>query len=148
MTLPRIISIGYEGRTVDDVVMELERHGATLLVDVRLTPLSRKPGLSKRALAERLAGAGIRYLHLRALGNPKDNRDPFRSGRVGEGRDRFATLLAAPEPQSALAEVAELTEQHVVAVLCFERDHASCHRQVVTEQVVHRLPAAAQVTYA
>jgi hypothetical protein len=35
--------------------------------------------MSKRKLAAALADAGIDYMHLPALGNPKDNRQPFRT---------------------------------------------------------------------
>jgi hypothetical protein len=34
--------------------------------------------MSKRKLAAALGEAGIGYVHLPALGNPKDNREPFR----------------------------------------------------------------------
>ncbi|MCO1660522.1 DUF488 domain-containing protein [Pseudonocardia sp. S2-4] len=72
---PALLTVGYEGRSVDDVVAGLVAQEVSLLIDVRLTPLSRKRGLSKRGLTEHLAAAGIEYLHLRALGNPVDNRD-------------------------------------------------------------------------
>ncbi|MDR1430587.1 MAG: DUF488 domain-containing protein, partial [Propionibacteriaceae bacterium] len=50
------------------------------LVDVRQTPISRKRGLSKTALGAALSEAGIDYIHLRELGNPRDNRDGYRQG--------------------------------------------------------------------
>ena len=65
------MSIGYEGKTVDDLVAQLLEQGVPVLVDVRLTPPSRKPGLSKTKLSEALAAVGIGYVHHRALGNPK-----------------------------------------------------------------------------
>ena len=48
-------TVGYQDRTVDDVIDVLSTAGVEVLVDVRLTPLSRKPGLSKHRLAARLA---------------------------------------------------------------------------------------------
>ncbi|HEX8508590.1 MAG TPA: DUF488 domain-containing protein [Propionibacteriaceae bacterium] len=69
-----LISVGYEGRDVEGLVASLTQQRVAVLVDVRLTPLSRKPGLSKKRLASTLAEHGIDYLHLPALGNPKDNR--------------------------------------------------------------------------
>jgi uncharacterized protein (DUF488 family) len=90
-----LLSIGYEGRDASTMADELASAGVTVLVDVRLTPLSRKRGFSKTALRELLATRGIAYVHLRALGNPKDNRDNFRVGEVGEGRRRFRQLLDA-----------------------------------------------------
>ena len=42
-----MLTIGYQPRTVDDVINELHCAEVKVLVDVRLTPLSRRPGLSK-----------------------------------------------------------------------------------------------------
>src|SRR3954471_17458392 len=61
-----LVSIGYEGKTVVDLVAQLLEQGVRVLVDVRLTPLSRKPGLSKSKLAEALVAVGIIYVHHRA----------------------------------------------------------------------------------
>jgi uncharacterized protein (DUF488 family) len=66
--------------TAEELIDELTELGVRVLVDVRLNPLSHKPGLSKRRLAEAVEAAGMSYLHLRELGNPKDNRDAFRAG--------------------------------------------------------------------
>jgi uncharacterized protein (DUF488 family) len=148
MSSPRLVSIGYEGRTAEDLVDELTQQGVQVLVDVRLTPLSRKPGLSKRRLAERLAEVGIDYLHLKALGNPKENRQPFWDGRVTDGCAAFGELLDSDEPQAALQTIADLTVTGTVAILCFERDHERCHRQVVTDRVTDRLPGGRAVVYA
>lgn len=79
---PRIlVSIGYKGKTAGDLITALLEQRTRALIDVRLTPLSRKPGLSKTKLSETLAAAGIRNLHYRALGNPKDNRPGYRAGQ-------------------------------------------------------------------
>jgi uncharacterized protein (DUF488 family) len=147
MATSGLVSIGYEGRSVGELVGELRRQQVTVLVDVRLTPLSRKPGLSKQRLAVHLKAAGIEYLHLKALGNPKENRERFREGRVADGCRVFEELLASPEPQSALATIAELSSSQTVAVLCFERDPERCHRQVVTTRV-SELTATGSVVYA
>ncbi|MBN8897184.1 MAG: DUF488 domain-containing protein, partial [Rhodospirillales bacterium] len=50
MTAP-ILTIGYEGCTIDGVVAALRDAGTELLIDVRAVPQSRKPGFSKRQLA-------------------------------------------------------------------------------------------------
>jgi uncharacterized protein (DUF488 family) len=63
-----------------------------VLVDVRLTPLSRKPGLSKTKLSEALAAVGIKYVHHRALGNRRDNRAGFRAGEP-DSRARYREVL-------------------------------------------------------
>ncbi|MBM9463433.1 DUF488 domain-containing protein [Aeromicrobium sp. YIM 150415] len=142
----RIVSIGYEGRTIEEFVDVLRDHQVSAVADVRLTPLSRKPGFSKTRLTAALAEAGIVYVHLRPLGNEKDNREPFWSGRVDEARATFRQRLSSPEPRAALAQLAELAGDHAVAVLCFESDPARCHRHVVLDELAHDMPLS--VTYA
>lgn len=138
-TVPRLVSIGYEGRDVAELIGNLQQESVTVLVDVRLNPISRKPGLSKTKLAESLRAAGIEYVHLRGLGNPKDNREGFRSGN-GEARERYRKVLRADEGARALKHVSELLGGGVVALLCFEVDHRQCHRGLVTEALVEDRP--------
>ena len=136
-----VVGVGYEGRDAEQFVHELVTAGVGVVVDVRLTPISRKRGFSKRALAENLEAAGIRYEHLRALGNPKDNRAGF-AGEDDELRaalDRYSALLGAADAVAALDRVAELAVSNRVAVLCFEAHDHRCHRQVVLSQVDEQL---------
>ncbi len=135
-----LISLGYEGRSVRDLVEDLRSQHVAILVDVRLTPLSRKPGMSKRKLAAALAEAGIDYVHLPALGNPKDNREPFRTGDP-TSRERFRALLRDEIALQALDHIAELLEGGAVAVLCVERGHEHCHRHLVAAAVLEARPS-------
>src|ERR1700761_3672848 len=75
-----LLTIGYEGCTIADVLAELKASRVGLLVDVRAVPISRKPGFSKRQLAAGLDEAGIAYVHLQGLGTPKPGRDAVRAG--------------------------------------------------------------------
>src|SRR5690242_1800847 len=54
-----LLTIGYEGCTIDQVLAELKAAGVELLIDVRAVPMSRKPGFSKRQLAAGLDEQGI-----------------------------------------------------------------------------------------
>ncbi|MHB9759853.1 DUF488 family protein, N3 subclade [Streptomyces sp. BYX5S] len=137
-------SVGYEGRDIDSFVASLKDTQISMVADVRLTPISRKPGFSKTRLGNALDEAGIGYAHLRGLGNPKDNRAPFWEGRVSEGRARFRSLLRTDAARADLDRLAEHAAQARVAVLCFEKDEQRCHRQVVLETLHKRasLPVA------
>ncbi len=68
---PPLLTIGYEGTTLANVLAALRAARTELLIDVRAVASSRKPGFSKNLLAGSLADAGIGYLHLQALGTPK-----------------------------------------------------------------------------
>lgn len=130
-----IVSVGYEGRTIEAFVDQLVRAGVKTVADVRLNAISRKAGFSKTRLREALATAGIEYLHMRSLGNAKDNREPFWNGRVEEGRRVFRESLESPAAESSLEELSALVRSQVVAVLCFESDVEKCHRKVVIDEV-------------
>jgi uncharacterized protein (DUF488 family) len=134
-----LVSLGYEGRTADELISAARRANVTVLVDVRQTPLSRKPGLSKRRLAAALEDAGIEYVHLRALGNPKENRAPFREGQPSSHR-LFRSLLGAEDGAAAIQRVADLLDDEIVALLCFEREHNACHRHLVAEALREARP--------
>ncbi len=128
----RIYSVGYEGLEVDGLIEHLLSAGVTLVIDVRLNPISRKAGFSKKSLSARLATAGIEYRHDAALGNPVDNRDSFRRGDGEEGKRRMREMLMnGSEP--ALMQLVEEARGRCVAVLCVERGPVRCHRQVITE---------------
>lgn len=138
-TSPGLWSAGYEGRTIESFVGVLLDTHVQAVADVRLTPISRKPGFSKTRLSGFLADAGIEYLHLRRLGNPKENRAPFWNGRLDEGRAGFRHVLQSTEANEQLNELAELAQRSRVAVLCFEQDEDRCHRQVVLETLQERV---------
>lgn len=129
--------MGYEGRDAEQFARDLNDAGVDVVIDVRLNPISRKRGFSKRALAEHLASVGIAYEHLRALGNPKDNRAGF-AGDETELRTasaRYADLLSAADAAEALDRVHSLASTGRVALLCFEATDHRCHRHVVLSRV-------------
>lgn len=132
------IGIGYEGRSQEELIHELHLNQVQLVVDVRLNPISRKKGLSKTALTQALADSGIDYVHLRELGNPKDNREGFwlpGTAAEAESHERFRALLQSEESVEAIAELVRIGEERKVALLCFERDESRCHRMLVLEHI-------------
>lgn len=134
-----VCGVGYEGRSVEDLVHLVSEAGVTALVDVRLNAISRKPGLSKGRLAERLGAAGIRYEHMPALGNPKDNREGFRRGEAA-ARGRYRHILSNGS-SPAVDRLIEMTADETVALLCYERNAAECHRSAVVEEMRRREPS-------
>lgn len=107
------------------------------LVDVRELPLSRKPGFSKRALMLGLGHAGIAYSHLKALGTPKAIRAEYKAGGgVEKFHQAYRKHLAAHA--DALAELEALSRAERVAILCVEKEWASCHRAVIAEKMEAR----------
>jgi uncharacterized protein (DUF488 family) len=111
-----------------------------VVVDVRLTPMSRTPGMARKRLADALAAVGIEYRHEPDLGNPRDNREPFNRGEPAAW-DRMRARLHSPAGERAVDELIRLMESGRVCLLCLEGDPATCHRKVVAEEVQRRNPA-------
>jgi uncharacterized protein (DUF488 family) len=128
-----IYTVGYEGANVDDFAATLKLVGVKILVDIRALPISRKPGFSKRSLAATLTACEVRYVHVPALGDPKPGRDAARAGDLPAFRRIFIEHLGKDDAQGALAELAQLATESTICLLCFERDHACCHRSMVAD---------------
>ena len=136
---PRLATIGYEGKTQAQMIVELKAAGVELVVDVRAVAASRRPGFSKTILAASLAEAGVGYEHLRGLGTPKAGRDAARAGRTDEMREIFSAHLAEPAAQVQLARAIELARARPIALLCYEAQACDCHRAVVAERICEAL---------
>jgi uncharacterized protein (DUF488 family) len=133
-----VLTIGYEGATLADVLAALERAHVEVLIDVRAVPRSRKPGFSSRILAASAEAAGIGYRHLQRLGTPKPGRDAARAGNAAGMAAIFNAHMTGDEPQAALAEAVGLVQERRCCLLCFERDPHFCHRTIVAEMVASR----------
>ena len=142
LSTPALSTIGYEGTTVDRVIAALRGAGVAHLVDVRAVPSSRKPGFSRRQLEASVLDAGLHYTHLRALGTPKPGRDAARRGDAATMRRIYDDHLQAPEPQAELERAVAISREAPVCLLCFERDHAMCHRDILAGLIHARTGSA------
>lgn len=127
----RLLTIGYEGTTLALVLDTLKAAEVRHLIDVRALPQSRKPGFSKRLLSASLAEIGVGYSHLRGLGTPKAGRDAVRHGDIAAMHRIYAGQLETPEAQHDLALARSIAGGKTSCLLCFERDHTHCHRDIV-----------------
>jgi uncharacterized protein (DUF488 family) len=144
MRIPKLFTIGYEGRSLAELIERLQTARVVRVVDVRELPLSRRRGFSKTPLREALTKAGIRYEHVRDLGNPKATRDRYKRGDVeGGAREYRAHLHNGSHP--ALVELADSLDAEKTCLLCVEEDHETCHRSVIAGAVAERLDRVAIV---
>lgn len=139
--VPTLWTIGYERLLPDELVAELRAAGVRRLLDVRYRPQSRRHGMSKTRLGDRLAQDGIAYEHRRTLGTPPDIRWLYRNRREAEGAQRFREHLEATAGPELDALAAELSDAPPTVLLCLEEDPAHCHRREVAEALRRRLPA-------
>lgn len=135
----KLFTIGYEQTPAKAVLDELQRAGVKLLVDVRAIASSRRPGFSKTQLAAGLDERGISYLHLRGLGTPKDGRLAARSGDMKALSKIYQAHLKTPQAREEMDELATLVmKAGPVCILCYERDHTTCHRSFIAEIIQDR----------
>lgn len=131
---PGLCSIGYEGRSLEGYLNELLRDGVTLLCDVRRNPISRKYGFSRGTLSKGCDGVGIRYEHLPQLGIASDER---RELNTQADYDRLFAKYERddlPLQTAALTTIADWIRQGArVALTCYERSPAQCHRHCVAD---------------
>jgi uncharacterized protein (DUF488 family) len=125
----RVLTIGYEGVSLADFLATLKAAGVRQLLDIRELPISRRKGFSKTALSTALAEAGIGYTHERALGSPRELRHRLREdGDLPRFMSDFREYLATQRP---VLDTLARTATGAVALLCYERNPAECHRSVV-----------------
>lgn len=133
----RLLTIGYEGASLTEFLATLKAAHVKLLLDVRELPLSRRKGFSKCALAAALASAGITYQHDRALGAPRHIRHRLRED--GDLPRYFADFREYLATQAAHLSSLARAIAEPVALLCYERNPAECHRSVVASALAKRL---------
>jgi uncharacterized protein (DUF488 family) len=136
-----VFGVGYEGRSLDELIYSLLTSGTRILADVRLNAISRKRGFGKRLLGESLADAGIIYWHVPELGNPSWNRAGFGgpAAEVQAARTRFAEMIDGEAASARLEEIAVAAKCGVVAVMCVEANESACHRYVILQELHRRL---------
>jgi uncharacterized protein (DUF488 family) len=130
-----IFTLGYQKRAIEEYVAVLQEAGVRVVVDVRETAWSHKPGFSKSALEGRLSAAGIEYRHAAFAGNPKELR------KTAESHEACLTAYAAflSDHPDVLVEFGTLIEElldseRYVCLLCYERHPDDCHRSILLEQ--------------
>jgi len=140
--MPTLWTIGYERLPPDALAAELRAAGVARVIDVRFRAQSRKPGMSKTKLSQRLADDGIAYEHRRALGTPPEIRPLYRTGAVARAAEQFRAHVEATAAEELDALAAELAAPGApaTALLCLEAEPSGCHRRVVAEQLRRRLP--------
>jgi hypothetical protein len=132
---PGLLTIGYEGKSLERYLNQLLQNSVTLLCDVRRNPLSRKYGFSKSTLGHACAGVGIRYEHLPELGIASAERKGLVTQADYEQLFSFYESESLPMQTAALAKIRHWieTERYRVALTCFEELPCQCHRHCVAD---------------
>lgn len=115
-----LFTIGYASWSFDELKSLIEEKQA-ILIDIRSSPRSNKPGFNRYALAQRL---GERYRHIAALGNV-NYRDPD-------------LPIILRDEILGLEGLARLLEKSNVFIMCGCKDLEKCHRLTVAQKMEKR----------
>jgi len=137
LTGSRLLTIGYQGRSLSGLVRRLRDRQVVLLIDVREIARSRRPEFNGSRISAALARTGIRYEHAPQLGSPSTlRRALYESGDF----ERFAGLYLAYVRRWRTDDVADLTRtvrrEGTVCILCYENDAELCHRHIVAAEAL------------
>ena len=139
-----VFTIGYEGKTILDFLDILQANGIEQIIDVREIPISRKTGFSKSLLEHYLTSSGIRYIHIRGLGSPKQIRDKLHKTKdYDEFFNSYRDYIS--KHFEYIQEAWELSELKPTCLMCFERRPQECHRSVVAEYMKLSMPDVEKV---
>jgi len=139
-----VSTIGYERASLPDFIATLKLSQIDTLVDIRERAQSRRPGFSKSTLSQALSEAGISYLHLRELGDPKEGRDAARRGDMKQFRSIFSCVMESDEAKLAIERLTDLAIHSKICLMCYERNQLDCHRKIVSDQLERLLNVKAQ----
>lgn len=137
--LAGLVTIGYEGLSLEAYLNELLHAGVTRLFDVRRNPLSRKYGSSKGTLGKACEGVGIHYAHVPELGIASESRRGLEAQADYDALFEIYENERLPLCADTVAEIARFVAQgERVALTCYERLPEQCHRHCVAEALEHR----------
>lgn len=135
-----IFTIGHSTRELAAFIKLLLAHGVKQLVDVRTIPRSlRNPQYNADTLPRALEAAGIRYVHLAALGGLRHaRRDSINKGWRNASFRGFADYMQQPEFQKGVDRLVKLARARPTAIMCAEAVPWRCHRFLISDALVTR----------
>ncbi|HOP06079.1 MAG TPA: DUF488 domain-containing protein [candidate division Zixibacteria bacterium] len=125
---PALYTIGYQGRTITDLIVLLQDHGVRQLIDVRRDAYSRNPDYTGSRLREAIESAGIRYIHLPELGIPKEIRSDATSADASRRVLDWYENEYLPDIPDAVNRLAGIVKKYLSALMCYETKPSDCHR--------------------
>jgi len=124
-----LFTIGYSGRTIDDLVGLLEQHKITALCDVRSMPYSsRNPQFNRELLKKAVKSHNIEYAFLGSeLGaRPKDH------SCYVDGKALYQKITDSTLFKNGLERIKiGMQKNYVLALMCAEKDPMTCHRSIL-----------------
>lgn len=121
-----LLTIGYGSRSLDALILLLEKYDVKYLIDVRSSPYSRfKPEYSQKPLRQRLKEAGIKYVFMGdSLGGRPDDESCYVDGHVD-----YALVSKREFYNAGLTRLRRAWRLDTgAALMCSEEKPENCHR--------------------
>ncbi|MGH2391526.1 MAG: DUF488 family protein [Chloroflexota bacterium] len=138
---PAIYTIGHSTRSQEEFIDLLRRYGIVTLVDIRVMPRSRhNPQFNCEELERVLPAAGIRYVHLSALGGLRrqsGEESPNMGWRNASFR-AYADYMMTDAFEQGIADLLALAHDGPAAIMCAEAVPWRCHRSLVADALFVR----------
>ncbi|MFP4546212.1 MAG: DUF488 family protein [Methanomassiliicoccales archaeon] len=113
----RIFTVGYQGRSLEELVRLLRSEGVEAVVDVRSAPSSVRREFDRANLESFLPPQGIDYFHLPQLGG-------LREGTYQEH-------MGSEEFRRGMEGLQGIARERSTAIMCMEPRPSSCHRRFI-----------------
>ena len=142
MTFP-FFTIGHSNRSLEDFVALLKAADVDLVADIRTVPKSRaNPQFNKDALPASLAGFGVSYEHMAALGGLRGKTrglPPDVNGFwTNESFHNYADYALSEPFQKGLERLLDEGRNRRCAIMCAEAVWWRCHRRIVADCLIAR----------
>lgn len=129
-----IVTIGYEGKTIDKFLNELIKNKINVVIDVRKNAYSMKFGFQHNKLKNYLEKIDIDYIHIPELGIPTDQRDNLET--YEDYQALFSRYKSEIETKrDYLEKIKSIGESKKVSLMCFEKDVRFCHRGIIADRL-------------
>lgn len=138
-----IVTVGYSGRDVNELVEQLEANDVEILVDVRRSGESMyKPEFNADVLENHFSNEDIEYVHRPEMGVPQNIVTPYREQAIGDKcfRDWYHWSIHQEERFEEFANF--LKEAGKPALMCIEKypepegdQKHYCHRHHLAEEL-------------
>lgn len=132
-----LMTIGYEGLSLEKYIVTLIRNDVHVLCDVRKNAYSQKFGFSRAQLEKACNGVGIRYIHIPNLGIVSEKRKELKDQSDYDmlfSEYESTTLSAATDDLNYLYRL--LQEEKRIVLTCFEHHPNQCHRTRIANKLM------------
>ena len=129
----KLFTVGHSNRSDAEFVELLRCHGVTAVADVRSQPYSQYlPHFNREPLKQLLSASDIAYVFMGdELGARRSETECYVDGQA-----KYELIAQTPAFHAGLERIRTGVSQHVVALMCAEKDPMTCHRAILVARAL------------